>query len=41
MFIECEEKYQKAITLFKTIVFDKNISISEKRIKNIRGEVKI
>ena len=41
MFIECEEKYQEAVTLFKTIVFDKNISISEKRIKNIRGEVKI
>lgn len=35
MFIECEEKYQKAVSLFKTIVFDKNISISEKRIKNI------
>ena len=33
MFIDCEEKYQKAVSLFKTIVFDKNISISEKRIK--------
>ena len=36
MFIDCEEKYQKAVTLFKTIIFDKNISISEKRVKNIR-----
>lgn len=35
MFIDCEEKYQKAVNLFKTIIFDKNISISEKRIKNI------
>ena len=33
MFVECEEKYQKAIQLFKTIVFDKNISISKKRLK--------
>lgn len=38
MFIECEEKYQKAVTLFKTIIFDKNISISEKRVKNIRNK---
>ena len=35
MFIECEEKYQKAVNIFKTIVFDKNISISEKRAKNV------
>ena len=35
MFIECEEKYQKAVSLFKTIVFDKNISISEKRAKSV------
>ena len=33
MFIDCEEKYQKAVSLFKTIVFDKNISISEKELK--------
>ena len=38
MFIDCEEKYQKAVTLFKTIIFDKNISISEKRVKNIRNK---
>lgn len=37
MFLECEEKYQKAVTLFKTIIFDKNISISGKRVKNIRN----
>lgn len=35
MFIDCEENYQTAVNLFKSIVFDKNISISERRIKSV------
>ena len=38
MFIDCEEKYQTAVSLFKSIVFDKNISISERRIKAVTSD---
>ena len=36
LYIECEQDFNKGLTLYKSIVDSKNIETSQRRIKNLR-----